>query len=97
MTHRVVSDYTRADGAETSNIKVYVRARPPDEYLLNTAAIEETKAKVPFDQAKETAAKDFLVHDTGDERKLSIKDPDTSNRRYGEVTTCHNCRARNSI
>lgn len=86
MTHRVVSDYTRADGAETSNIKVYVRARPPDEYLLNTAAIEETKAKVPFDQAKETAAKDFLVHDTGDERKLSIKDPDTSNRRYGEVS-----------
>ena len=88
MTHRVVSDYTRADGAETSNIKVYVRARPPDEYLnINTDVADPTKPKGNFEEAPKVAASsaDFLLHDTADDRKLSIKDPDTSNRRYGEV------------
>lgn len=89
MTHRVVSDYTRADGAETSNIKVYVRARPPDEYLnINTDVADPTKPKGNFEEAPKVAASsaDFLLHDTADDRKLSIKDPDTSNRRYGEVS-----------
>ena len=30
MTHRVVSDYTPLDSSST-NIKVYIRARPPEE------------------------------------------------------------------
>jgi hypothetical protein len=62
--HRVVSDYTRAEGNSNSNIKVYVRARPLDE---------------------ESDQTDFIV--TGeDNRKINIKDPDASNRRYGEVS-----------
>lgn len=62
--HRVVSDYTRVDDAN-SNIKVFVRARPVEQ---------------------EGDLTDFLQTDGDDERKLVIKDPEASNKRYGEVS-----------
>lgn len=62
--HRIVSDYTRV-GDASSNIKVYVRARPLEA---------------------DTDPSDFLVTDPLDGRKLVIKDPEASNKRYGEVT-----------
>jgi hypothetical protein len=62
--HRVVSDYTRVDDAN-SNIKVFVRARP---------------VEVETDQS------DFLTVDGDEQRKIVIKDPDVSNKRYGEVS-----------
>lgn len=61
--HRVVSDYTRVDGNST-NIKVFVRARPVDE------GVEQS---------------DFLSVEEEDARKIVIRDPDASNRRYSEV------------
>jgi hypothetical protein len=64
MTHRVVSDYTRVENT-SSNIKVFVRARPVDD---------------------EGDLAEFLVLDSEDERKIVIKDPEASNRRYGEVS-----------
>jgi hypothetical protein len=63
VMHRVVSDYTNVDSTNT-NVKVFVRARPPDE---NAQAIET-----------------FLTR-SGDSRKISIKDPDPSNK-HSEVT-----------
>eukprot|EP01038_Epipyxis_sp_PR26KG_P006964 gene6964-9519_t len=62
--HRVVTDYSRAADS-SSNIKVYVRARPLEEETENT---------------------DFIQTDLEDERKIIIKDPESSNRRYGEVS-----------
>ena len=62
--HRVVSDYTKVD-TTSSNIKVYVRARPLEN---------------------EADSSDFLVTDAADERKLVIKDPEASHKRYGEVS-----------
>ena len=64
MTHRVVSEYKRDEENNSSNIKVYVRARPMED---------------------ETEQQDFIQVDKDDERKISIRDPEASNRRYGEV------------
>ena len=64
MHHRVVTDYTRVEST-SSNIKVYVRARPLEE---------------------ETEYSDFMQVDPDDDRKIVIKDPESSNRRYGEVS-----------
>lgn len=59
--HRVVSDYT---GVETSsgNVKVFVRARPPEE----------------------ASNSDFLETNE-DCRKIVIKDPDSTSKKYSEV------------
>ena len=69
--HRVVSHYTPADG--NSNIKVYVRARPLDDY--------------DDDPAAPTAyLSDFIQIDAEDDRKIVIRDPDMTQRKYGEVS-----------
>lgn len=65
--HRVVSDYTRVEGSDNSNIKVYVRARP-----LEIGDVDLNP--------------DFLETDKTDDRKIVIRDPDTANRKYGEVS-----------
>ncbi len=74
MTHRVITEYAPAPfaggdglgGLGSSNIKVYVRARP-----LPEGSVEST---------------DFLTIDAEDSRKLTIKDPDgTNKKKYGEV------------
>ncbi len=58
--HKVVSDYTGAGGSD--NVKVFVRARPPEEVIESS----------------------FL--DVGEDRKrITIKDPDTSSKKYSEV------------
>lgn len=36
--------------------------------------------------AEETEESDFIVTDTTDETKIVIRDPESSNRRYGEVS-----------
>jgi hypothetical protein len=74
-SHRVVSDYTRAEGDVPSNIKVFVRVRPPDEQVGNG----------PIDENKEGSFKSCLVLDEEDPRRVTVKDPDSSNKRYGEV------------
>lgn len=50
----------------------------------------ETNIKVfvrarPLDSDDTESPSDFLITDPSDERKITIKDPDSSNRRYGEV------------
>ena len=65
--HRIVSDYTRVEGTDNSNIKVYIRARPLD--------LDDVDSHP-----------DFLGSDKSDDRKIVIRDPDTSNRKYGEVS-----------
>lgn len=62
--HRVVSNYTPVEST-SSNINVFVRARPLDDT---------------------TDSSDFIQVDSEDARKLAIKDPDSSSRKYGEVS-----------
>lgn len=65
--YNVVSDYTKIESS--SNIKVYVRARPLDPGLAKIVA----------------GSSDFITIDPEDDRKIVIKDPDSTNRKYGEV------------
>ena len=58
--HRVVSDYTGVAG--NNNVKVFVRARPPEE----------------------AADSSFLQVDEGC-KKITIKDPDITSKKYSEV------------
>lgn len=62
--HRVVSDYTTDVDINSTNIKVFVRARPPDE----TSIPEQPEA-----------LKNFL-EPSADGRRLSIRDPDPNNK-----------------
>ena len=59
--HRVVSDYTAVD-SENNLVKVFVRARPPEE-----------------------AADSSFLEVGEDQRRITIKDPDQSNKKYSEV------------
>ena len=65
--HRVVSDYTTDGDSSNTNIKVFVRARPPE---------------ITEEQPTEAQAK--FLEPSGDGRRLSIKDPDPSNK-HSEV------------
>jgi hypothetical protein len=60
--HRIISDYTNVESS--SNIKVYVRARPPEDSIPKI---------------------DFLDNSDGEGKRLVIRDPDTSNKKYTEV------------
>jgi hypothetical protein len=60
--HRVISDYTGGGASGNNNVKVFVRARPPEE------AVDSTFLEVGEDQ-----------------RKITIKDPDTTSKKYSEV------------
>lgn len=60
--HKVVSDYTNV--IESSTIKVYVRARPPENSDGNFQ---------------------FITRNEADDKFISIKDPDESRQKYGEV------------
>lgn len=71
-SHKVVNDYTDDDASSNSNIKVFVRARPTDDDL----------AKKETDLAAHSS---FIEVDSHDKRKITIRDPDSSNQRYGEV------------
>ena len=67
MTHRVVSEYT---ASESTHIKVYVRARPPD---VNKEASEEEFLTLGGSSGE-------------DMNTLTIKDPEQkASRKYGEV------------
>ena len=59
--HRVVSDYTGLDSGNEL-VKVYVRARPPEE-AADTSFLEVAE----------------------NQKKITIKDPDGSNKKYSEV------------
>jgi hypothetical protein len=63
MTHRVISDYTNVESS--SNIKVFVRARPPEDLSVNMDFME--------------------MGNDPESRRLVIKDPDPSNKKYSEV------------
>lgn len=64
QTHRVVSEYKLPDNAQ-SNIRVYVRVRPPED------------GQTPGD---------FITVGPDDHREIVIKDPESSNRQYSEVS-----------
>jgi hypothetical protein len=61
--HRVVSEYEVVD-TKSSNIRVFVRARPLDN---------------------DADPGDFLQVGVDDPKRIVIKDPDTTNRKYTEV------------
>ena len=61
--HKVVSDYT-SNEVSSSNIRVFVRARPPEDLDAKT---------------------DFIEAGGDENRRLVIKDPEVSNRKYSEV------------
>lgn len=65
--HRVVSDYTADVDSSSTNIKVFVRARPPEDAVAEPADEQQN-----------------FLEPSGDGRRLSIKDPDPSNK-YSEV------------
>lgn len=65
--HRVVSDYTTDVDSASTNIKVFVRARPP----------ELAEEPAPGNEAR-------FLEPSSDGRRLSIKDPDPTNK-HSEV------------
>lgn len=62
--HKVVTEYTRVDEA-SSNVKVFVRARPLE------------------DNAQPS---DFITVNPENDRQITIKDPSTSTKKYGETS-----------
>jgi hypothetical protein len=53
--HRVISDYSRPDSANTSNIKVYIRSRPLDE---ENPALSNSFIEVDADDDRKIIIKD---------------------------------------
>ena len=71
--HRITQEYTRVDSGGSSNIKVTIRARPPEDQGASTNFIEITQS-------------DNEDNNNGGGARILIKNPDgNSSKKHAEV------------